>query len=139
MKINTPLIKTHTDFTELYYSVALKDCPKTLWFRVAKEYASFLSALLIPAMQAKEDIYIEGALSEALYHHASGVLQQLIIIMEIRLSLTGLHIYCTITWVLMVVKVQNFFCNDFHIFKSRQKKSGFLLLALIPILMIFIV
>lgn len=73
--INRPDIVENKDTVEYKVMVNYKKGEKTLWYRLAKEYAYLLSdradaaviALLIPAMVKGEDIHVKGTISESLY------------------------------------------------------------------------
>lgn len=86
MKISQPKIQTFDDITELSYDVQFMQKSYRLYFRVQKQDAHLLSeqsdaaliGLLVPAMQEREDIELEGTISERLYHNARGVLQHVL-------------------------------------------------------------
>lgn len=74
--------------TEVEYRVAVEWSrgPTTLWYRVERRFADFLTtssdaallALLIPAMAAGEDIHLAGEVSEQLYRSLDGPYQELL-------------------------------------------------------------
>ncbi len=63
--------------------------PDFLWYTIPRRYSNLLSGLcdgplvglLIPSMARGEDIYVEGPVSERLYHNVSGPYQDLLKIM----------------------------------------------------------
>lgn len=86
MKISKPKIFNSDNKTSYSVQVDGYVGKEQLWYTVDEAYADFVSdssdaallALLIPAMERGEDIYIEGVLSEKLYHHANKSLQVLL-------------------------------------------------------------
>lgn len=72
---------------------------RTLWYSLAEEYADMVSdssdaalvALLLPAMQEGQDIYLEGSISERLYYHLRGPYQELMQVWMPRLKRIKIH------------------------------------------------
>lgn len=86
MRIGEPTFYYKDD--EVFYQVAVEGRSGTsvLWYSIQKEFEPLLCqssdgplvALLIPAMMTGEDIYLEGSVSEKLWHNLSGPFQRLL-------------------------------------------------------------
>lgn len=86
MEIGEPEFSREDGVFECRFNVRFNDEQRNLWYRLDKKYGSFVSkrsdaalvALLIPAMQSGEDIYINGTVSERLYYTCSRAYQHVL-------------------------------------------------------------
>jgi hypothetical protein len=86
MKISTPQISIENDLAYFRVSVESSAGKEILWYTIPAEHAELLSdssdgalvALLMPAMEKGEDIYVDGTVSERLLHNLSGPLQEIL-------------------------------------------------------------
>lgn len=82
-------------------NVRFSDRSESLWYTLSEEHGDLISersdapltALLILAMARNEDIYVEGIVSEKLYHNLSGLYQSLLQNMIPSLKLRRVNIY----------------------------------------------
>lgn len=86
MIIKKPVITTTINEITIQFPIESSRGKEFLWYRIDKNYQDFISdqcdaavvALLIPAMEMDENIYIEGAISERLYRHLTDPCQKLL-------------------------------------------------------------
>lgn len=99
MVIGTPVLSEENSKITWQSEVSEGSRSHSLWYRVDEEYADFVSerldaalvGLLIPAMQAGKDIYLDGVVSERLYYNVSRPLQS--VLQEIIPSLETIEIF----------------------------------------------
>lgn len=83
MKLLKPQITVRDGIAGYSVRVVSKQGERELWYRLDREHAGMISeradaalcALIIPAMNAGEDIHVDGVVSERLYYNLSGAYQ----------------------------------------------------------------
>lgn len=99
MKIGSPKIIQNSEITKYEVEIESKSGSQTLWYELDEKFTNLITdlsdatliGLLIPAMAAGEDIYIEGTISEKLYNNVKSTLQSILI--KIIPSLKFIEIY----------------------------------------------
>lgn len=101
MEIKTPQLKIDQGVATLTYPIEFLGKTTHLCYTVSEKYSYFLTencdaaliALVLPAMQAKEDIVIVGKVSETLYHNMNSIMQ---VCRALIPSLSSIHITATL-------------------------------------------
>ncbi len=87
MEINIPSLIKDGEVTKIQSEVTYGGTTKTVWFSVENKYAEFLTvekldaflvAMLLPAMESGEDIYVRGAISAKLYYNITNYFMTII-------------------------------------------------------------
>jgi hypothetical protein len=95
MFLNKPELKISDDQLTYTVNVTLPGLPEKLWYKVSSRYKDFVSdsldaavtALLIPAMQAGEDIIVKGKISDSLLYNLNNDVQSILSILHPQLKI----------------------------------------------------
>lgn len=99
MRISAPGIRDVGELATIEFGIDSSRKHGVLWYSVPTQYGAFFSdlcdgpvvGLLVSAMLSKEDIFVDGLLSDRLYHNVSGPYQALL--MEMIPSLHAVKVF----------------------------------------------